>query len=178
MALHVIVDGYNFLHASARLSELLPRDLEAARHALIQVLGRYRRSRGHQVSVVFDCARGVALPLAASRKSTVGGVGVIFSRPGQEADAVIGEMARRAGMKAVVVTADTALAEACRRSGAAITSPAEFEALLTGGPEAGGGEAGDEEDEDDEGGPKGRKKGPARKPPRSERRERLRKKKL
>ena len=177
--MHVIIDGYNFLHASARLSELLPRDLEAARHALTAELGRYRRSRGHQVSVVFDGARGVALPLAASRKSTVGGVGVIFSRAGQEADEVIGEMARRAGMKAVVVTADTALAEACRRSGAAITSPAEFEALLTGGPEAGGGEAGDEEDEDGgEGGPKGRKKGPAHKPPRSARRERLRKKKL
>lgn len=170
MGLHVIVDGYNFLNAQPGMAELLARDLEGARAALLAELSGYRKRKGHQVTAVFDGRRATGLPPGAARGTKVGGVGVVFSRPGQEADEVIREMAKRSGMRAVVVTADVALAESCRRHGAAIVSPDEFAALLAEG------EPSDEAEDDEEGGAP--KKGPAHRPPRRERRERLRKQKL
>lgn len=171
MSLHVIVDGYNFLNAQPQLAALLARDLEAARHRLLAELARYRQRKGHQVSAVFDARRARQLPPVASRQGTRAGVGFVFSRPGQEADEVICEMARRAGMRAVVVTADGALAESCRRFGAAIVGPAEFAALLAEEDTA----KMEEEEGEEAGSPK---KGPAKRAPKRERRERLRKQKL
>jgi predicted RNA-binding protein with PIN domain len=149
------------------LSTLKNHDLEAARAALLAELGRYRKLKCHQVSAVFDGRKAHGLPLV-SRRGQVGGVSVIFSRPGQEADDVIHEMARRYGMRAVVVTADAGLAASCQRWGAAVVSPAEFEGLLR---------AAGEDVEEAEPAPEG-KKGPAKRPPREERRQRLRKRKL
>ncbi len=169
MSLHVIVDGYNFINASAGLSALLEEDLEAARHALVAELARYGKIRGHQVSAVFDGRRATALPPSAGRRSRVRGVNVVFSRLGQEADEVIRQMARRAGTAAVVVTADTELAGSCQRWGAVVVRPGEFEELMLAaeGPPL-----------EDEAEQPAAKKGPARRPPRRERRQRLRKQKL
>jgi predicted RNA-binding protein with PIN domain len=170
VSLHIIIDGYNFINASAGLAAVVSRDLEAARSALVAELARYRFARRHQVSVVFDGRRAIGLPPGASRRSRVDGVSVVFSRRGEEADDVIREMARRSGMKAVVVTADTELADSCRRWGAAVVAPEEFEELMLAAEE----EAAPESPEE----PRATKKGPARRPSRQERRQRLRKKKL
>ncbi len=169
MSLHVIVDGYNFIHASGGLSALPSGDLEAARAALVAELARYRRLRHHQVSAVFDGTKAPPLPPGVGRRSQVNGVSIVFSRPGQEADEVICEMARKGGMRTVVVTADSALAESCRRFGAAVVAPEEFEGLMV---------AAEDSLSADEAAAPAAKKGPAHRAPRQVRKERLRKNKL
>jgi len=175
MALHVIVDGYNVIHASPRLSALERGDLEKGRDALIHDLARYRDLKRHKVTVVFDGHHAIALPTSAGRRSTVRGVSVVFSRHGQEADDIIRETCAREGSSAVVVTGDGALAASCARYGAVVIAPAEFEERLFLAELAAQGKP--EEPEDIHPQP-GRKKGPARKPTKRERRERLRKDKL
>ncbi|MFH0810603.1 MAG: NYN domain-containing protein, partial [Pseudomonadota bacterium] len=166
MSLHVIVDGYNFINASPSLAASLPQGLEVARDGLIARLAEYRRHRSHRVSAVFDGRKALDLPLFVSGRIQVKGVSVVFSRPGQEADDVIRNMSRQAGMKAVVVTADLSLAETCRRWGAAVVAPEKFEELMWNAEEDSAGE----EDQS----PARHKKGPARRAPRQERRQRLR----
>jgi predicted RNA-binding protein with PIN domain len=176
MSLHVIVDGYNFINALPDLQALLAPELEAARAALISELACYRRLKGHQVTAVFDGRKAPVLGPTASRKTQSEGVSIVFSRRGEEADEVIGQMARRSGMRAVVVTADVELAARCRRWGAAVVSPEEFAGRMRLAEGAEGEESEGEEGAEPEEG--GAKKGPARRAPRDERRQRLRKNKL
>jgi predicted RNA-binding protein with PIN domain len=50
----IIVDGYNLIRQWPELAMLDRADLEEGREALLQELAAYRRTRGHQITVVFD----------------------------------------------------------------------------------------------------------------------------
>ncbi|MBI3075447.1 MAG: NYN domain-containing protein [Deltaproteobacteria bacterium] len=126
MAVHLIVDGYNVIRQSPVLAPLDRRDLEAGRAALLTRLVAYRRAKHHPVTVVFDGRSGTR----GEARARWGGVDVIFSSAGESADAVIERLARREGGRAVVVTSDRALREACRRSRAEVIPSGEFEARL------------------------------------------------
>ncbi|MCF8023958.1 MAG: NYN domain-containing protein [Desulfobacteraceae bacterium] len=174
MGLHLIIDGYNLIRRSGQLSRAEAKSLELGRQALIDRLAAYKRVKGHKVTVVFD---GAANRDDFSRNISEKGVRIRFSRYGQSADAVIKKMAARERERALVVTADRALADAVTVVGAAAVEPEVFEekmemaALM---------EIKGEEPEEESGGSKitTRKKGPSKKPPKAGRRRMRKVKKL
>jgi hypothetical protein len=129
--MHIIIDGYNLIRQSDSLRRLDRLSLEEGRNELIRRIARYRKSRGHKVTVVFD---GWMDGSAKEERLRDDGVTVIYSRRGETADEVIKRMARaERGTELVVVSSDREVAEAAVRAGAvAIPSP-EFEKRMDGG---------------------------------------------
>jgi predicted RNA-binding protein with PIN domain len=102
----LIVDGHNVLRSAPRYAEVVERDIDAARERLIADLGA-RAADGTDVVLVFD---GAGNPDSDGTPAMVGGVTVIFSPSGVEADAVIENLAREArlaGVDTEVVTSDS-----------------------------------------------------------------------
>ncbi|RPJ70993.1 MAG: hypothetical protein EHM15_11140 [Desulfobacteraceae bacterium] len=124
MAVHIIVDGYNLIRQSPRLSRLDRRDIALGREALIAGLAAYRRIKPHRITVVFD---GVKAPAGSPPRDIIHGVRVLFSRQGENADAVIGRLARQEGERGLVVSSDGAVARAALACGAAAIAAPEFE---------------------------------------------------
>ncbi|MFP4193423.1 MAG: NYN domain-containing protein [Desulfosalsimonas sp.] len=175
MGLHLIIDGYNLIRRSARLSLAEAEGLEPGRQALIDRLAAYKRIKGHKITVVFD---GAANYEDLSRGTSEKGIRIRFSQSGQSADSVIKKMAAHEKQRALVVTADRALAEAVSTSGAVTVDPQEFEERM----EMAAmmrikGEDPEEETAEPTIDP-GKKKGPAKRPPRARRRRRQKVKKL
>jgi hypothetical protein len=107
MPRHLIVDGYNLLKGAPRYAADVSRDVDAARDRLIADLGA-RAADGEPVTVVFD---GGANPSSDGEPAFVGGVTVIFSPAGVDADSVIEALAaeaRAAGEPTEIVTSDAA----------------------------------------------------------------------
>lgn len=103
----IIVDGNNVLCGAPRYAAVAERDMDAARECLIADLGA-RAAEGTSVTIVFD---GGGNPSSEGEPREVGGVTVIFSPHGVEADAVIEALAaaaREAGEPVEVVTSDVA----------------------------------------------------------------------
>jgi len=103
----LVVDGYNVLRGTKRYAQVSERDLDAARDRLIADLGA-RAAEGQSVTVVFD---GGANPVSDGEPHLIGGVTVIFSPSGSDADSVIEALAsaaREAGDETEVVTSDGA----------------------------------------------------------------------
>jgi uncharacterized protein len=103
----LIIDGYNLLCGTPRYSALVERDIDGARERLIADLGA-GVAEGADVTVVFD---GAGNPESDGLPREIGGVTVIFSPHGVEADAVIESLAsdaRAAGERVEVVTSDGA----------------------------------------------------------------------
>jgi len=175
MALHLIIDGYNFIRRSDRLQKCEAQALELGRQALIDDLASYKRIKGYKITVVFDGARNDEY---GEKRSSEKGIRIRFSRHGQIADTVIENMASRDRQKAVVVTADRRLAESVESKGAVAVDPGAFEEkmemarlLETKGAEA--------NDGDRKGWvPTTRKKGPSRRLPKNKRRQLRKMKKL
>jgi len=103
----LIIDGNNLVRSAARYAAVVERDFDAARAMLIADLGA-RAADGQDVTVVFD---GAGNPFSEGRPASVGGITVIFSPAGMDADSVIESLAataRDAGEDAEVVTSDSA----------------------------------------------------------------------
>jgi len=109
-AAHLVVDGYNVTKTG--YPDLT---LSAQRDRLAAALAALAARTGVEVTVVFDGAAVVGVPVAAPR-----GVRVLFSDPGVLADDVIRAIAAAEpqGRPVVVVTSDRAVADAVRRCGA------------------------------------------------------------
>lgn len=175
MALHLIIDGYNFIRRSGRLRRIEARALELGRQALIDELAGYKKVKGYKITVVFDGAENEEY---FEKRSSEKGIRIRFSHHGQIADTVIENMAAREGQKAMVVTADRRLADKVEANGAVAVDPGDFEEkiqmarfLETKGAEA--------RDEDRRGWvPTTRKKGPSRRLPKNKRRQIRKVKKL
>ncbi|WP_436495687.1 NYN domain-containing protein [Actinokineospora sp. HUAS TT18] len=109
-SVHLVVDGYNVTKTGyAELS------LADQRDRLVRQLASLAARTSAEVTLVFDGAGVVAVPVAAPR-----GVRVLFSDPGVLADDVIKALvtAEPEGRPVVVVTSDRAVADAVRRRGA------------------------------------------------------------
>jgi predicted RNA-binding protein with PIN domain len=101
----LIVDGYNVIRQTPPYSLLAEDDLDAARAALVSDVGAFAHGEW-RATVVFD---GHSNPSSTGVPHQVGGVTVIFSRHGIDADAVIEALARTSrelGEQATVVTSD------------------------------------------------------------------------
>lgn len=119
----IVIDGYNLIRRSPRLSVLDRHDMEAGREALLTTLGAYRRVKGHRITVVFD---GWERGRMSEQTSLVAGLQIIFTRRGERADQAILRFVERAPSGTVVVTSDRALADDVARIGALVLSAEEF----------------------------------------------------
>ena len=141
--MHVIIDGYNLIMTSADHCSLSGRGMMAARRELISELVRYRRVRGHAVTVVFDAAEAGGSERGIERSE---GINVIFTKGEEKADDLIVELVEKtAGIERVVVTSDRMVARSSGRRGAAVISSEGFaekveEALKSAVRDKGGGE--------------------------------------
>lgn len=100
----LIVDGYNVLHAVPRYASLMDDDLATARDRLVDDVASFAAG-AYRAVVVFD---GAGLP-GADGGTGVGGVRVLYSPAGVDADTIVERLARDVrdrGGKAVVVTSD------------------------------------------------------------------------
>ncbi len=168
MAVHLVIDGYNLIGAA----EGHGGDIEAGRDRLIESLVIYRRLRRAKVTVVFDGTHSGRL---TGGSETRNGVRVLFSRGGQEADAVIKGLVGEGGDGLTVVTSDRDVALYAEARGAVAVSSSEFLGLLDDALYESYKGASPEDDGEDGG---NRKKGPSKRPPKDERRKRNRLKKL
>lgn len=173
MSIHIIIDGYNLIRQSDRLSHLDRQDIQLGREALLDMLAAYKRIKRHMITVVFD---GINAPAFAQHKDQVKGIRVKFSRSGESADSVIKRMAATEREKALIVSSDLDIINfAASRGAATISSPAFEEKIAM----AVYMEAKGLEDEK-EGGwvPTTKKKGPSRRLSKRKRRNRVKIKKL
>lgn len=127
MALHLIIDGYNLIRQSNRLSALDAQDIQFGRDALIDRLAAYKRVKAHRITVVFD---GTNAPPATERRGRERGIEIRFSRPGELADELINRMVLKAGSRAMVVSSDREVADFALQHGAAAIGSPEFEQRL------------------------------------------------
>jgi predicted RNA-binding protein with PIN domain len=156
----IIVDGYNVIRQWPELRMLDRADLQSGREGLLRELQSYRRDRGHRITVVFD---GREQGGFSESGGAVAGIGVLYSKRGETADAVIARLVAEGGEGAVVVSSDREVAEAARRRGAAWLSATEFMARV-GASRLLSLKGGDEEDK-----PVKQGKGVARRLPKAER---------
>jgi predicted RNA-binding protein with PIN domain len=91
----IIIDGYNLIG-------IYHKDLEKQRNMLIESLIKYRKRKGHGITVVFD---GWKTGEANESHSIVGGIRIIYSRLGEKADSVIKRIISKS-QGCIVVTSD------------------------------------------------------------------------
>ncbi len=173
MSIHIIIDGYNLIRQSNRLSALDQQDIMLGREALVDMLAAYRKFKPHRITVVFD---GRDSPVFSPQRNRQKGISLRFSRRGESADDVIKRMAHRERQKALVVSSDREVADFAAVSGAATISSKEFETKMEMAADV---DSPTEDGEDSQGWiPTTRKKGPSRRLSKKQRRNRMKIKKL
>ncbi|MCS7091425.1 MAG: NYN domain-containing protein [Limisphaera sp.] len=120
-----MIDGYSLLHQWPELAAGQPRHSAPAREALIRVLTHYQDITGTPVTVFFDARqrRGPPPPPAGQEA-----IEVLFSEPGQTADAMIERVAARLAPlgEVLVVTEDLLERQTVEAFGAWTWSCSEF----------------------------------------------------
>ncbi len=127
MSIHIIIDGYNLIRQSKKLSALDLQDIQLGREGLVDMLAAYKKVKAHRITVVFD---GTRSPLFSQQRDRQKGITIVFSHNGESADTVIKKMARREGEKALVVSSDLDIVRSAEARGAATISARDFENKL------------------------------------------------
>jgi hypothetical protein len=119
----IAIDGYNFIKQSPGLRRLEQIELQKAREGLIERLAKYKRLKGHAITVVFD--GGPQGTLAAYRERSRG-IEIIFSKPGEKADDVLKRLSAEKRGGITVVTSDRDVALFAKKRGAMAIPVSEF----------------------------------------------------
>ncbi len=175
MSLHIVIDGYNLIRQSERLSNIERSSLEEGREALLESLASYRKVKHHPMTVVFDGTHA-DLPINAKRQHK--GINIVFSRPGELADTVIKRLVARERERAVVVSSDREVADFATAHGAATIGSVEFENKMEMATNLDAPGADFSEEKERGWTPTTKKKGPSRRPPKEKRRSRSKTRKL
>jgi len=125
-ALKLIIDGYNVIFALLnRPVSYGSGECERLRTELLERLEHYRVLRGEDITVVFDGGPGGA---HLARLQHFGGLTVIFSDPGSDADAEIKRLVREStgARDLCVVTDDNSIAAHVRRFRAKVATTADL----------------------------------------------------
>ena len=125
--MHIIVDGYNLLGVRGFLVTGTRGDIEVFRESLIGDLSRYKQTKGHAITIVFDAwkIRGGSESLEHRH-----GVRIIFSREGEKADAVIQRLIREGEDTYAVITSDREIIRTAQTYGALSMTSGEFQTKL------------------------------------------------
>jgi len=121
------IDGYNFIKQSPELRRLEQIELRKAREGLIERLARYKRLKGHAITVVFD---GGPQGTGTGHRDHSRGIEVIFSKPGEKADDVLKRLAAEKGGGLTVVTSDRDVALFAEKKGAIAIPVSDFAARM------------------------------------------------
>ncbi|NWG02392.1 MAG: NYN domain-containing protein [Syntrophaceae bacterium] len=172
--MHLIIDGYNLLHADRSL--ITPNDLQLQRERdrLIDQLSTYQQRKSFGMTVVFDGWLGGRTTEKRERKK---GVEVVFSKLGEKADEVIKRMIREKGSGAIVISSDREIIGFAQRMAVSVISSEQFREKLEI-PFNTGKEVFIEEEEEEEEERRGKKKGLARRLSKKEKRARAALRKL
>jgi predicted RNA-binding protein with PIN domain len=165
MSLHVIIDGYNVIRQSNRLSILDLQDIQEGREGLQVLMAAYRQRKGHKITIVFDGTHASHLGM---QRHQLQGMQILFSRNGETADDVIKQIASKEGERALIVSSDRDITSFAAARGAATIGAKEFEHKVFAALYENTDSLGDHDD----GGwrPTTRKKGPSRRLPKRRRR--------
>jgi len=123
MGMHLIIDGYNLLHADRTLVSLNPIQLQGERERLIDQLSAYRSLRQMEVTVVFDGWQGGWSTEKRERKK---GIELVFSKLGEKADEVVKRLVKEKGAGATVVTSDREISRYAERMAVAVIPSDQF----------------------------------------------------
>jgi predicted RNA-binding protein with PIN domain len=148
----IIIDGYNLIG-------IYHSNLEKQREMLIDSLIEYRKKKGHDITVVFD---GWKTGGAKENFSVTGGIKVIYTRIGENADSVIKRIVSSDKREWIVVTSDRDIADHAWASGSIPVPSEDFLRAIERKASA----VSREEGEEDYGEP--RRKGNPRKPSKKE----------
>lgn len=91
---YLIVDGYNMIFAWDGLKTLAAKDLAAARHQLIELLGNYRGFVRNELVLVFD---GYKIKGNPGERFDAHGIHVVYTKEGETADTYIEKLLREIG---------------------------------------------------------------------------------
>ena len=119
----IAVDGYNFIKQSPDLRKLEQIELQKAREGLVERLARYKRVKGHLITVVFD---GWQEGRLAAHRERSRGIEIVFSKAGEKADDVLKRLAAEKKGGALVVTSDRDVASFAEKKGAGVISASDF----------------------------------------------------
>ncbi len=120
----VIVDGYNVIFKIPELGANTKKcDIEILRNRFLSILEQYKEKRRHKLIVVFD-GQGSGV----SYKSNISGIGVVFPRPGLDADEEIKRMVSKSKRprEIMVVTSDREIKRFVEKYGSKVMEPLEF----------------------------------------------------
>lgn len=127
MAIHLVIDGYN-LTAVVTTPGINAMDLEGTREELIKRLSVYKRIKRHKITVVFDGKKSGNFYRA---KMNQGGIEIIFSKDGEEADQILKEMAKAERQNLTLVTSDRAVVSFAEACGTVAIPSDEFNEILS-----------------------------------------------
>jgi predicted RNA-binding protein with PIN domain len=113
----ILIDGYNLIG-------IAHRDLEGARHNLIEALSQYSDMRGHKITLVFD---GWKNGQATETRQRIGNINVIYSRIGENADFVIKRILNESTRMWIVVSSDREISDFAERKNSVPIPADEFE---------------------------------------------------
>ncbi|MGC2061495.1 MAG: NYN domain-containing protein [Thermodesulfovibrionales bacterium] len=92
----ILIDGYNLIGTAHS-------DLRAERNGLVSQLSAYHKTKGHDITLVFDGWQSGSQHEVAT---TVAGIKIIYSRLGDKADLVIKRIIDAAHKELIVITSD------------------------------------------------------------------------
>jgi predicted RNA-binding protein with PIN domain len=118
----VLVDGYNVIRRDPALARLEHVSLERARDTLLSCINSSPQFRRDDVTVVFDGANSLEAGVTGSRSFRRGRIRVMFSPPGESADAVLQRLAAGAPRGTLVVTDDREIRDSVSRAGVSSTN--------------------------------------------------------
>lgn len=122
----LILDGYNVAHAVPELARQMDRSLQAAREALVRLCEAYRSRRG-DVGKLYLVFEGRDDSDFGPRSQPRGGVTVLFTQQGEEADRRILKLIEsERSSRCLVVSNDNEVANNARAFGARIISAQDF----------------------------------------------------
>jgi hypothetical protein len=131
--MHLIIDGYNVMHALPVEKEWPGRNSRERRGHFLGALRRYVGSRPHMVTVVFDGTKG-GDDMGGYEKT--GNLEVRYSRRGEEADQVIRRMVEESAnpREILLVSSDKGVSGHGRSAGASIAGAHELVRCLSPNP--------------------------------------------
>jgi predicted RNA-binding protein with PIN domain len=121
--MHLIIDGYNLLHADRTLVPLNPIQLQRERDRLVDQLSAYRALRQMEITVVFDGWQGGWSTEKRDRKK---GIELVFSKLGEKADEVIKRLVREKGAGVTVISSDRELSRYAEKMAVAAVPSDQF----------------------------------------------------
>lgn len=117
---HILIDGYNLIG-------IAHKDLEKARQELIQKLLVYAKTKGHDITLVFDGWKNGQLRETITK---LGGLTIIYSKLGENADSVIKKILSSATKQWIVVSSDREISDFAESKNFAAVTSDEFDGKL------------------------------------------------